>query len=1085
MRSLSLRSLAVLALIVVACGPAAKQTIAQKPVAATSGGKPLPAAETPARWVLHASRTISLRARLDVGDAGMLYAGNGGERWLEPRDATKGPSSAPVLLPEPIVALQRASDASILVIGASGAIYPTKDPLGNPGAKRAPAKPASSIAAGKLAVVAIFDGAMMRTTDGGQSWSKVALPGGVDGSLVQVSMLPTGAGLALLAPQRALATQDDGATWKAVATPGVGARRVVADVNGDLLVEGLEASAILRTDPLRLEKIDRAPTRDYELSLGDTGVMPLYADAVNLGHGALLGTRYVEVIGDPDEPTRWSVSVSELGKKPTSKKVHELDGCDNVFVGGSESVLELGCDREPKGDAPPTPTYKKPKVEERLHLELFRSEDFGVTFKPDGMIPSPDRETKHLWLTPDGALIVDGACKRSKNDWTCEESPPLIRVAGQAGFAKVIGQPSTHFHDLVFAPNGRAYAIGSSPVNERFALYVSTDGGKDFTRKNLPAIAVDGDDGPFVPQDTTIGNGFRQASITIDDAGNVVVAAAAPFGGEIATAIYVTADDGASFKSRVLPFRPDTVALAGRHAFAYSHDDRSFESSDDGATWSPIEAPHGPDDRVAIACSAYGCLLGDRATRVGWDGTAGSADVDDKGKTKKVIAARTLSCAPQGEWKTIDAVALPTQSNADLGGGTRFTIPKRDAKDGAIRVVVGERDKKGGFVTKEQTLFGPSPKDTATAYTMQLEGVAAIRYAFKRDSNAPTVKKPGTYSYNPYIPITAKQNVDVEVAWYVAATGKVYKGTIKNVGPLEPYRDVADGRDNPSTARYALVSIAMGGIHVRPLASSTPDAPLWFVSEAGKVEKLTWPEVPQKDVRGKPLYFGSLDAARVGKRSLVFGNAPGGLQMWMAWSHEGSPGWDVRTWSLWPETDVGDVRLRYMDSGQNPAFAVLFSGAPDAPMAAWMATLKTAEADPSTVMALPTQKQFGDPPRPCADKSWFSAARLSLPFVAGSRHPMLVKGDGLDLTMATSQAVVRVNDETHWCVSAFDAMPLAYKQGDTAYSALVFPDDLEHSALFRQAKTGSAEIAVRTMSCAYSTSAVPDSVLSKIDGFSE
>ena len=63
----------------------------------------------------------------------------------------------------------------------------------------------------------------------------------------------------LFAPQRVFASQDDGATWQALPTPGVGARRLLVDANGDLVIEGLEASAVLRTGPLRLDRMAGAP----------------------------------------------------------------------------------------------------------------------------------------------------------------------------------------------------------------------------------------------------------------------------------------------------------------------------------------------------------------------------------------------------------------------------------------------------------------------------------------------------------------------------------------------------------------------------------------------------------------------------------------------------------------------------------------------------------------------------------------------------------------------------------------------------------------------------------------------------------
>jgi len=42
-----------------------------------------------------------------------------------------------------------------------------------------------------------------------------------------------------------LATVDDGATWKPIATPGIGAERVVADETGKVFLRGREGNALL------------------------------------------------------------------------------------------------------------------------------------------------------------------------------------------------------------------------------------------------------------------------------------------------------------------------------------------------------------------------------------------------------------------------------------------------------------------------------------------------------------------------------------------------------------------------------------------------------------------------------------------------------------------------------------------------------------------------------------------------------------------------------------------------------------------------------------------------------------------------
>ncbi|MEO7096155.1 MAG: hypothetical protein ABI175_23035, partial [Polyangiales bacterium] len=151
----------------------------------------------------------------------------------------------------------------------------------------------------------------------------------------------------------------------------------------------------------------------------------------------------------------------------------------------------------------------------------------------------------------------------------------------------------------------------------------------------------------------------------------------------------------------------------------------------------------------------------------------------------------------------------------------------------------------------------------------------------------------------------------------------------------------------------------------------------------------------------------------------------------------------------------------------------------------WMTPLKGPESDPSTVLPLPTAKSIGESPRTCQKIDW-NASRLSLPYAVGTRHPVVIKGEGTDILMATSTTIARITSEKEWCVSAYDAVTvrntitLAPTATD-AYSAILPADDLEHAALFRQPKGG--ELSVRPMACRVTKDTkVPEGVTG-VDGF--
>jgi len=1007
------------------------------------------------------------------------------------------------LLTEAIQGATKSNDG-FLFAAASGAIYPSKDALGTFGPARKPPKKLHSVAAGKTAILGIDEqGVIQRTTDGGTTWNKVDVPAS-DGALLQIAMLPSGEGLALMAPQRLFMSTDDGASWKAMATPGIGARRVVADVNGDLMLEGLLASAIFRASPTpHLDKVARPASTELALPMPTNEGALGYGDAVRTGKGAFVGTQYVEVVADPDNPTGWRFASLELGGKPKIRKLHELDGCENVALAAHEKTVVLGCDTQ----AAAAPVKKKWGYGggyggsyggyNTYQLKLLKSVDGGATFKDDGVISASSLE-KHMWLTPDGALIIEGGCKKSRNEYACEESPPVIRIPGMPKVAKVTNSANLHFSNVSFSPNGlNAYALGHDSSG-RLLLLISQNGGKDFSRKPLPPVLEEGKKSEAL---TAIGdNGAIDAEN--DGAVTVIVSAGNKF------LRFTTTDFGANIKGSVVPLEVDSLDLAGRRGLAYElSSGKAYETADAGASWTQVPAPQHDSNKGyperAVSCGDYGCFLGDRATRVGWDiAKTGSASAPIAAKPAPKLVARTpIHCTVSGEWVSLGNTNVPGAGNAELGGGTRWVVPKRDPKTGAALAVVGAVNAKGVFETKEVSLFGKAEPDTATQIVGQIEGAAAIRYTFKREKTdkkvaaIPVVPPPSPYSKvkkpYPYTPppppgpqILPKQTVDVEVAWYLASTGKVHRATIKSVGPVDVAKDILDQRALPSIARSGLISIAAGGVHVRPLASAGNDAPLYFAREGGKIDKLPWPDVPTKDVAGRAMNI-RLDAARSGKRSVVFGTAPGGIQVFAAWTNEAGTAWESRGWGLWPVDNElkGDAHFRFFESGDKLYAGFSFTGGEGIRSFGWAAPF-TPDADPASAMPLPTQSSMPDPPRACTKDSQ-SGFRVLLPWEKGSRHPILVNGEVAGLVLATNVAITRVTPGSPPCTAAFDSYRELPRTADN-HIAILAPDDLEHATLFRSKgwTADGPEVSYRPMSCKFEKGAIPEGLEESL-GFTE
>ncbi len=1050
---------------------------AKSPASSTSAVTPaVPPPKSPSRWQLASSGdTVALTAKLPLGDGRVVWAGRGGERWLEPAGGGT-PQAATELLPEDVTAIVR-DGASIVFVGGSGTAYLTTEPLGLVTSLRAPSERLHSVVGSERAIVGLAaDGTVRRSVDAGVSWQKVPLPP-IVGLAMHAAMLPGGEGAILFGPQRVVVTVDHGATWTLLATPGVGARHLAADENGEIILEGAEASGVLRTNPLRFERIQRPAARSLELVVGGGGGhRTQHARAALEGRGLFVGARWDELVVDhePAVPTErsWWLSRGEIGAAPRITAVAELAGCARVVLGANATTRIVGCVVDEvnggtgtgSGSQPPRPPF----------LKLFRSDDDGNTFRADGVV-SIQSEDPRLFVGPSGLLLVSGGCKSSPlHPWSCRMSAPVVRPPTGDKFAKCNDDVEAHFFSVAFdEKKNRAYAVGYS--NGHAAFFVSKDGGASFTTKSLSTVrGAPGEDDLFTP------NPYGFSSVAVS--GDAIVVATSTYATQAINERVVVLrsdDEGVHFTAHRAPAGAAAIGVGGGHAFAYSASmAKGWESSDGGATWSSVSAPAAADynvqSSVVVVCSSYGCQVSTRATRIGWDDVSPAATGLKPPKVAKVAALSALDCHASGTSSALGIGTLPDAGDSDLGNGARFVLPRREYDGGAV-VYVGERvevgvgaSKKSSVVVREHRLFGPAPPDTAVVVANQLEGAIALRYAFHRDSPSGTSSSP----------ITAGQLVDVEVAWYRAETGKVSRAKIAGVGPLRA-GDVDDGGNRPSVAHQGLLSMAIGGSHVRPLASAGPGDPLFWVTDAGKIERMTFPDFPKVDVAGRKI-DPHVDGVRVGDRSLLFVVDDTGTQLLSAWSKK-TGGWESRTWSFWPEHDRGLLYLRNFDSGPAPGWSAHFVDDGEPPRWAsvgFLTTFATPTAEPPEPVRIPVTADLGDVPRAC-DKAHFGATRFRVPSARGLRHPIFVDVQGTQLVFATDEAVVRYKDASDWCVSGWDTIPITEAPANAKHAVLVHLDDLDHASLFERS---GVELSVTPMQCTWAKDKLPDHA-EKMDAF--
>jgi photosystem II stability/assembly factor-like uncharacterized protein len=1045
---------------VAACGPATTAT-PPKPPPVSSGPK-LAEPISPARWVIQSGKVERVGVRLDLGPGTALYVGPGGERWLE-HDGKL--DAAATLLAEPIAAATRAADGKgVLFATIDGAVFEAPDPLAAVGPRKAPPTPLHAVAAGRASIVGVnAAGALLRTADAGASWKETPLAG-ARGTLVRVALGEAGAGLALFAPQRLYATGDDGATWQPLATPGIGAADVVRDVNGDVVLAGLEAAAVLRLGPLRLERVSRSPkVGAYEIANPTARPLGLAA-AVAKGNGALVDDRYLEIVPDGEAAAagakdRWSLAAGPLGGAIETKRINALDGCTHVAIAAREKVVVALC-TAPQTPAGATsyggakPYYPGAGYDNSPRLRVVRSEDAGATWKEDATIKAESGEPAHVWLAPDGAMILDGGCKPAKT--ACYDRQLLVHKPGEKAFAHV-GTPRNwpKLRALAWSADGKkAFALGSGSGG--VALLVSRDAGRDFSYVSLPSVPLEDEKAPAM-----VGSRIAAGSLSVDEKG--VVYAAVRAGDR--WAIFTSGDDGATVKGKLLPFHADALELVGRRGLAYARDGHAWETADGGATWAALTAPRGTGD-AQLACDAYGCLVGDRATRVGWGSsgapaTTGAGPEAPVGKPKAApTSVAAYRCKSAGEWLSIGrAVATPTAYDAEIVEGARWMAVRQEPSKGTVAVVVARPKAKGdGLELKETPLFATSSKDQAIAALPQIEGAAAIRFSVKR---LPVAKGETVGA------IATNQNVDVEVVWWLAATGQVKRATLRGVGPLEPLDVAYLGKDSSMLANLDLLSIAQGGVHVRPFASHT-DAPLYFASDAGKVEKLAFPTVPTKDAGGDALGL-RLDALRVGGRSVLIGIGEPGVQLFAAWANEAGNAWETHTWGLWPG-GAGDATFDFTYLGGRPSIVALHTGSSAATSAGYGVNLEPKD-DPGEPVAVPTQASLGAMPRACGGAQ--TSPRIVAPYAKGTRHPVVIAGEATEVVLATTGALIQGKGGDDACVRAWEAQPLAWGSG-TRHGALVSADDLAHSTLF---KIDGEVLSAKSMSCTLESGPLPASLV--------
>jgi photosystem II stability/assembly factor-like uncharacterized protein len=989
---------------------------------------------TPARWRFHPREPSTLLAETRLPDGRTVYAGARGERWLaDPRAGIA--EAAATLAPEDIVAIARKGE-KWLFVGRSGASYESSSPLAAFERSNAPLEALVHVSAAGSSLFGLRrDGAIRRSQDAGASWTRV----GPEGTRFQnVVVDADGRGLALSVPEALWETLDYGASFHRVDVPRIAVEDVALDESAGLAV----------VTPLGDRRFVEGPVT----SLGPLG-RAVKQRTHALAHPAPLGPSAASLVEgravvDKDRWTEarltqggsYSLVTGTLSGKLTLAELAPAKGCVEVHLAGFGSTLYLSCARQrPRGITQP--------------FELSRSNDGGKTWSTEPYVPEGQSDALVMAVGAGDNLVVSGVCPAEARGPGCRPAGVHLRRAAEGDAGKRLGLIPAATPGLsgsafgaVFGSDGRTlYVLGRRSKGESFTVFVSRDGGATFEARDVESLAAPNDE---------------RASVR-----GVLETAAAAEDGTVAFVVMsrghrswlVVDEDGRPLAVSRPPTDSARIGAVGQRGFAFEPSSReSWESLDGGATWTPLgKLPVDPCASAGagactapIACTSYGCLLGDALSRIGWrepEHTAVLAppppSAEGPRHTEKRVAA-PFSCAlDPGEWRHLAGVSTaPTAAEAAIGKSV-WIARRVDPRSASVSVLHAKAGTNG--VIEEIPLLTPKTHAEELAYysSGQLEGVVALRYV------PPSFKNP--------------ELRNVEIAWDNSLFGHVGHAVIPDAGPFQ-HDDFDEGKVGAKIAHPALLSIAYGGVYARLHGNLGEAQPTFFV-DGRAVETIP------------PAVFVPEDRRRFNTDMTHLGHAH--APVWIdagtaIRGHRSDRGWSFDGAALGfasPEEFglVEHASIAYV--GERAALQLVttdFAGRD------WKGLLYPFRAEGAVFdepVRVPVQLDVPPVPRACAPAD-LATPRVVAPYQPGSRHPVLVT-DAVEpmRVLLTADAVLHGTPETP-CVAAYDATLVSSELSSSPQSeqAVLSTTSPERAWLFRKEQPPGApwpEIAYRTMSC--------------------
>lgn len=993
-----------------------------------------------------------MSARVELEPGLVLYAGARGERWLY-RARPEELETAGRLAPEDLVAVLPASDSGWLFVGKSGAVYESREPLGEFERSTAPMVPLKRVAAGAGLIVGIDgEGRMQQSSDSGANWRSI---GPTDVLFEDLAVDGRGRALALGVPEQIWASVDRGKTWHRADLPSVGALDLRQDASYGLAVRGA-----LGDYEVKLEPDARLEPRSLSLSTAEPALLKKPpprgpdAEALAKGRATVSAGRYFEIA--PGKTTPWVLWTGHVDQPLTEVELPKLSRCRDVRLAAFRARIYFACFSEKPSQATQAATlyYGKSSLDAEGNLAPLDVASVELRAAPN----------EFVMAAGEGVLLLAGVCPRHRARAGCSphgvhhffpvrrrgasSGAPLdggarlsrdraLEPGAAPGLRGVLG--------LAFSPDGRrAFVVGRRDKSDGYALYVSANAGESFDAVVLPGVETAANDADDV---------VSLDSLSVSEEGTVALV----FKIANRRLLVVASETGRVLSLARPPGDATLLGAVGSRAVAVAVASRAvWESLDGGTSFrraGRLPAELCPGDRncdVPVQCFVDGCVIGDELTRLGWQTESAGpqkllppAEADDGFVERRVKTP--LHCALGNEpWQTLENATEPPGAQNSALGRVAWTLGVEDP----ARAAVSAYHAYGGAHPRVErvVLLPPSSQAETFAYTMtdQVEGTAALRYALPSAADTRLTR--------------------VEVAWDNRLLDQLVRQRMPEAGDYVP-GDFERGGTGAQRAVPALLSIGGGGIYLRP-HKSPPSQPTYFLDGHGVVElsEVAFPRVQAGNLRHEMSRAAGVHLPLLIERDGFF----------VVRARLGAePRFDAFALGLSDPKAFDMVQfatMTYVD--KEPAFHVFVQSASGRTAKGWVLPLAAGDAVFEPALPVPSQLDLADPPAACDESVMRSAPRLVVPLAPGTRHPIQVSDPSEPIRLLLSGWAVVYPAPNGPCMAALDAEGLSEQLGGTGeeLSALLLLSELKNSWLFRRVRDepgADPRVEYRPMSCRF------------------